>query len=118
MTAREKIKAASNQIAALNRFIARLERQGGQSELYVILNKVCAHLGVNKEALAGKFQGRELSDARHIYFYIAKKNTSKTLVDIGEVLNRNHATVIHAIKKVNNIPELLNIANEIENLYF
>ena len=42
---------------------------------------------------------REIVEARCIYYKISKLYTKSSLDKIGELLNKNHATVLHGIKK-------------------
>ncbi len=54
-------------------------------------------LDVNKES-----RKREIIEARSLYFYLLKRLYPKmSLAAIGESMNKNHATVIHAL---NNFP--------------
>ena len=48
---------------------------------------------------------RNLVMARHITCYFARKYTSASLHEIGANLNRDHTTVIHSVKTVENIKE-------------
>lgn len=45
---------------------------------------------------------RELSDAMFAYMYIARKVLKNTTTEIGKDCNRDHSTVIAAIKRVTN----------------
>jgi|TARA_R100000278_G_C5473180_1_gene165268 hypothetical protein len=55
--------------------------------------------------LAKKCQKRNYLEARGIFCKIAKEQANVTLIKIGEFINKNHATVIHAIKTTNNYLE-------------
>ena len=49
-------------------------------------------------------RSRSLARPRQIAMYLAKKYTSKSLPDIGRKFsNRDHTTVIHAVKKINQL---------------
>ena len=46
-------------------------------------------------------RSRSLARPRQIAMYLAKKHTSNSLPDIGKKFsNRDHTTVIHAVKKI------------------
>lgn len=52
----------------------------------------------------GKTRKKEVALARHIGMYMSHKILKKTLEEIGEYFdNRDHSTVIHGIKKIQNL---------------
>ena len=57
-------------------------------------------------------RSRSLARPRQIAMYLAKQYTTNSLPEIGRKFsNRDHTTVIHAVKKVN---ELISKDNEIK----
>lgn len=48
---------------------------------------------------------QELCDARTIYSSLARKLTKYSLQSIGDVINRNHATVLHHCKVAENFKQ-------------
>lgn len=65
---------------------------------------VSEHFQVQEKLLFTKTRKREISQARQVAMYLAKKFTDKPLAEIGLYMgNRNHATVLHAIKCVNDM---------------
>jgi len=55
--------------------------------------------------------------ARQMYYYICFKHSRDSLVRIGKLINRNHATVIHANKMIENYMELYpNLNSEYESI--
>lgn len=44
---------------------------------------------------------RDVVIARNIFFSLAKQLTGKTMTSIGQVAGRNHATVLHGIRTLN-----------------
>lgn len=64
-----------------------------------ILSLVCSYFHVTIEQLKSNSRLPPLPDVRHVYFYISKMFTDETLVDIGNKVDRNHATVLHGIYK-------------------
>ena len=83
----------------------------------MIAEKVCDHYNIDTELIYGKSRKREISDARQVVMYLAKKHTQLSSTNIGTRLSRNHATVLHACKT---IEERLTIEKplqeEIENI--
>jgi len=69
--------------------------------------------GIPIPAFRTRSRKREIVEARHAYCILAlefKPFASYTLDDIAKVINRNHATVLHA-KKNESIPEIQKIYN-------
>jgi chromosomal replication initiation ATPase DnaA len=67
-----------------------------QNQLNWLVNKACEYTGANKETLFDKCNAREKVDARCIIVQIFKRHTGLSNCLIGELINRDHATVIHA----------------------
>lgn len=64
--------------------------------------------GIPKDLIVGQNRKREIVLARHIYFYVSKKfNPLKTWCEIGVSCgNRDHATVIHGYRNIDNATQL------------
>ena len=65
-----------------------------------IAETVANYCNIDTALLYGKSRKREISDARQLLMYFAKKETQLSSTNIGMRLNRNHATVLHACKQV------------------
>lgn len=66
-----------------------------------IINESARTHGVNPEELRGQKRDSRTAQARQIAMYIVREMTNLSTTDIGkEFGNRDHATVLHAIKKV------------------
>lgn len=65
-----------------------------------IAETVCAHYSIDIDLLFGKSRKREISDTRQLVMYLAKKYTSLSSINIGSRLSRNHATVLHSCKAI------------------
>ena len=77
-----------------------------------IQNMVAAHFNLNIQEMLSPRRSRSLARPRQIAMYLAKQYTSNSLPDIGRKFsNRDHTTVIHAVKK---IEELILKDNEIK----
>jgi len=71
-----------------------------------ISQAVCDHFGVPEKLIFTASRKHEVAIARQVAMYLAKKLTDKPLAEIGlKMGNRNHATVLHAIKTVNETME-------------
>ncbi len=78
-----------------------------------IQNIVAAHYNLNINEMLSPRRSRSLARPRQIAMYLAKQNTTKSLPEIGRNFsNRDHTTVIHAVKK---IEELIKKDNEIKH---
>lgn len=78
------------------------------ASLRSILVDVSKKTGISIENLKSRWRFREFVDARYIYFKRAKEllNGSETLNSIGNLVNRDHATVLYGIEQVDNVKEL------------
>ena len=78
-----------------------------------IQNIVAVYFNLNIQEMLSPRRSRSLARPRQIAMYLAKKYTTNSLPDIGRKFsNRDHTTVIHAVKK---IEELIKNDNEIKN---
>ncbi len=79
-----------------------------QKELSVdfIQQTVCEYFGLHVDALQSKTRKREIVQARQVAMYFSKSLTSSSLSTIGaKIGKKDHATVLHACKTVNNLIE-------------
>jgi len=77
-----------------------------------IQNIVATYFNLNVSEMLSVRRSRSLARPRQIAMYFAKKLTTSSLPEIGRKFsNRDHTTVIHAVKK---IEELMNKDNEIK----
>jgi chromosomal replication initiator protein len=76
-----------------------------------IQNLVATHFNLNLQEMLSPRRSRALARPRQIAMYLAKQHTTNSLPDIGRKFsNRDHTTVIHAVKKID---ELIKKDNEI-----
>ena len=67
---------------------------------------VCDYFGLPLELINSKTRKREIVQARQLAMYFAKKHTKSSLATIGlHCGNKDHATVLHACRTVNNLIE-------------
>jgi len=60
-----------------------------------VMKAVCDVAGLTKAAMQGKSRIRKLTEARCAYLNILMKEGRYTYMNLGESLNRDHATVLH-----------------------
>tara|TARA_R110001599_G_scaffold342150_1_gene563638 strand:- start:225 stop:617 length:393 start_codon:yes stop_codon:yes gene_type:complete len=69
-------------------------------DLNIILRDCCAYYEQDIEDVRSKSRIRELIEVRQMYCYIAKFKHKHKLVPIAELINRNHASVLHSAKAI------------------
>jgi len=65
-----------------------------------IVAAVAKYYDVSVSDILSKSRYPELTRARHIAMYLARKLTLKSTPDIGRILNRDHSSVWHGIRRV------------------
>ena len=76
-----------------------------------IQNIVASYFNLSLQEMLSQRRSRSLARPRQIAMYLSKQHTTNSLPDIGRKFsNRDHTTVIHAVKK---IEELMKKDNEI-----
>jgi chromosomal replication initiator protein len=71
-----------------------------QMSFELIAETVSRFYNLDQQLLYGKSRKREISDARQLVMYLAKKTTQMSSTNIGQKLSRDHATVLHACKQI------------------
>lgn len=65
---------------------------------------VCDYFGMPVETINSKTRKREIVQVRQLSMYFSKKMTNNSLANIGKHCgNKDHATVLHACKTINNL---------------
>ena len=54
---------------------------------------------LTREDLVSKSRSRPLTTARHVAMYLTRECTGLSLIKIGELFDRDHTTVLHGIRK-------------------
>ena len=69
-----------------------------------IQNLVASHFNINIQEMLSPRRSRALARPRQIAMYLVKQHTTNSLPDIGRKFsNRDHTTVIHAVKKIDEL---------------
>ena len=67
---------------------------------------VCEYFGLPSDVLQTKTRKREIVQARQIAMFFSKSMTKSSLSTIGSIIGgKDHATVLHACKTVNNLKD-------------
>lgn len=77
----------------------------------MVTQEVCNYFKIDVDQIYTKTRKREISDARQIVMYLAKKYVKMPLTAIGTRLSRGHATVLHGCK---NIEERLSVEKPLQ----
>lgn len=65
-----------------------------------IIAKIADYYNITPEEVVGKGKTTNVVNARQMAIYLIRKLTGLTLEQIGEAMNRDHSTVLHSIRKV------------------
>jgi len=83
-------------------------------KLNQILDCVAENFELDIQKILGPSQKREICEARFFFCLISRNLTARTLESIGNHINRDHCTVLHGIRKAN---DLIDIYPEMKSLY-
>lgn len=83
-----------------------------QINFEIITQEVANHFNIDPDMIFSKSRKREISDARQMVMYMAKKHAKLPYVAIGTRLSRTHATVLYACR---NIEERLPLEKQLQN---
>lgn len=83
-----------------------ITRQIMTFDITILFDFICKYFNVDKKIVLLKSRKRELVEVRQIFFYFSNKYLKNTTLErISKFLNKDHSTVIHSIKVVNNMCE-------------
>ncbi|MDE6487471.1 MAG: chromosomal replication initiator protein DnaA [Muribaculaceae bacterium] len=71
-----------------------------QVNFEIVTNAVCTYYDIDPDLIFTKSRKREISDARQVVMYLAKKIIKMPFTAIGARLGRSHATVLYACKNI------------------
>ena len=78
-----------------------MTRSRDRRPLDAIQDAVCSVLGISQQATALRLSARsEVSRARQLAMYLARELTALSLAEIAREFDRDHTTVLHAIRAV------------------
>ena len=82
-----------------------------------IQKKVAEYFNISVKELQSSRRARTVARPRQIAMYLAKLLTSRSLPEIGRKFDRDHTTVMHAVRKVEElIVEDTSLAENIDTL--
>ena len=102
-TARVKIETRQLTIMSTN---IKLNTETSEEISNEVLRVVCEVFGVDPKDARSRCRYRAITIARHAYCLLCSSlDSMTTLAGIGKTINRDHSTVIHSIKKCNDLRE-------------
>jgi len=66
----------------------------------LIIRQVSKFYGVDEATLLGTQRNKGIAEARQVAIYLIRQLTNLSLPDIGKEFNRDHSTILHAIRKM------------------
>ena len=72
----------------------------------LILSKVCEYYNVDKKKVKSLSRRADLVKARQVYSFICSSITELTRERVGEIINRDHSSISHAISKINQLTDV------------
>lgn len=95
------------ELAKLRLELIALKREAAPERTYTqsnedVIQKAADFVGCSVTDLKGKWRLHEIVIARHILFYYFRYEKGLKLMEISRLFNRDHSTVVHAIKNVHN----------------
>ena len=82
-----------------------------------IQKKVAEHFNISVKEMQSSRRARTVARPRQIAMYLAKQLTSRSLPEIGRKFDRDHTTVMHAVRKVEElILEDKSLAEDVDTL--
>jgi chromosomal replication initiation ATPase DnaA len=121
MTKSNDILQAFNELNDLDKdevIVKLLQDYKKKNPLGFIEKTVCDHLKISLHEVKSDSRLQNVVLARHLIMYFARKYTNFSLLAIGRYMGgRDHATVIHAGKKIEKMildkPEILSLVGKI-----
>lgn len=85
--------------------VARDRILRGQPEVEIVAES----FGVTANAIMGKSRVSRVADARHVLAWVLRMSYRMTYPEIGTILDRDHTTIISAVRKVEGDERLLSL---------
>jgi len=87
-----------------------------------IKSEICSRFGLDWSIILTKSRKSDIVDARRLYCGLLRNVFGLTFQEIGDILNKNHATIVHSIKVHDNFVRILKSYKknyeEIESMFY
>jgi len=102
----------------MNRYKLELTKERDQE----IIREICSRCNVRWASVLSKSRVRVVVDARRLYCGLLRNVFGLKFQDIGKILNKNHATIVHNLQVHDNFVEILRSYKknfeEIESMFY
>lgn len=102
----------------MNRYKLELTQERDEQ----IIREICSRYNVKWTSILSKSRQRTIIDARRLYCGILRGVFGLTFHQIGKILNKNHATIVHNVKIHDNFVRILKSYKrnyeEIESMFY
>ena len=69
----------------------------------LIFKAIRKEMKVSKEEIMSKKRDRKLVEARQMFCLLARRHTNESSVEIGKIINRDHATVLYSVASMDSL---------------
>ncbi|MBP3413528.1 MAG: chromosomal replication initiator protein DnaA [Oscillospiraceae bacterium] len=88
-------------------------KEAGVPTAALIISEVCRFYSIEERLIRGTQKTKGIVEARQLAMYLIQKMTALPSTDIGKEFERNHTTVLHAVKSIEE--KLSNAASGLED---
>lgn len=71
-----------------------------KTNLKEIITTISNYYDISIDDIKSKKRNSDIVKARHLYFYLSRKMTNIVLNKIGDMVNRDHSTVLHGYNMI------------------
>ena len=82
-----------------------LENNNNNPSINSIVAAVVKCTGIEFNKIQSLKRQRDIIFARHLFCYFTRKRTRLSYQEIGKIINRDHATILHSVRTVENLLE-------------
>ena len=76
------------------------DRADGVPSAELIISEVCRFYAIEEQMIRGNQKTKAVSEARQVAMYLLRKLTGMSTPDIGKEFAKNHTTVLHATRAI------------------
>jgi chromosomal replication initiator protein len=87
-------------VAVVEEALAYLAPAQGKLTLEAILNSAADYFGLSVTELTGRNRSARVATPRQIIMYVMREEIGASLPQIGQILDRDHTTVMHGIERI------------------
>ena len=66
----------------------------------LVISQVCKFYSIDESVLRGTLKKKNIAEARQMAMYLIRNLTNLSLPDIGKEFDRDHTTVLYAIRRI------------------